>query len=245
MLPPGRATLEMRRAATASRAAIMTMGMLAVARLAARVPVVPWVTKTAGSSSASSSARSGSRAGLPLAHRYSKMMVLPSTWPRSRRPPRSASSRLAVFSAVPRPRKAMRAGFEGCPRATPGAARAPAPRTASNRRRAITERLHGRWCSSAPWKSEGTGGLGPVQARGDSAVEEIVAVVATHHAEVLGGDALVMEHLDEAPVAVGGHGIVRLPTVRGAENPRGSDGLDEIRRASGRERASIRVVCET
>src|SRR5262249_44362170 len=62
--------------------------------------------------------------------------------------------------------------------------------------------------------------------RDGSAVEEIVAVVATHHAEVLGGDALVMEQLDEAPVAVGGHGIVRLPTVRGDENPRGSDGLD-------------------
>src|SRR5262249_23620279 len=228
MLPPGRATLDMKRAPTASRAPIMTMGMLAVDRLAARVPGVPSARKTAGSSWASSSARSASRVGLPPAHRYSKMMFLPSTSPRSRSPPRSASSRLAVFSAVPRPSKAMRAGFAGCARPMAGAASAPMPSTARMRRRLITERFRERQQPRASWKSEGTGGVETAQARGGSAVEEIVAVVAAHYAEVRRGDSFRVEQLHEAMVAVGGHGIVRLTAVRGNDNARGPDALDAL-----------------
>jgi len=48
-----------------------------------------------------------------------------------------------------------------------------------------------------------------------SAVEKKVAVLTTHHAKVLGSDALRVEEIDEPPVAFGGHRIVRLPTVGG------------------------------
>ena len=44
-----------------------------------------------------------------------------------------------------------------------------------------------------------------------STVEQVVAVIPAHDAEVGSGDPFRVKQIHEAPVALGGHGIVGLP----------------------------------
>ena len=67
--PPGRARLAMSPVPTGSRTAIMTMGIVSVAFLAAVTPCVPNDTMRSTLSRTSSAARSGSRSTRPSAYR--------------------------------------------------------------------------------------------------------------------------------------------------------------------------------
>ena len=67
------------------------MGIVAVASLATR-RATPCVTMQSTSSRTRSAARAGRRSYAPSAHRHSMRRFCPSTWPRSRRPCRSASN---------------------------------------------------------------------------------------------------------------------------------------------------------
>ena len=76
--PPGRAMLDTRPVATASPLTAITMGIVAVACLAARIPGMPWVTITSTFKRTNSAANAGSWSSLPSAHRYSMTMSRPS-----------------------------------------------------------------------------------------------------------------------------------------------------------------------
>jgi hypothetical protein len=67
------------------------MGMVVVARLAARAARVPGGTITSTFSATSSAEPAASRSGLSSASRYSITRLRPSTSPRSRSPSRKAS----------------------------------------------------------------------------------------------------------------------------------------------------------
>ena len=77
--PPGRARLATNSVATGLATAGITMGIVAVACLAARAPGVPWATMTSTLRRTSSAASSGSRSCLPSAQRNSMVRFLPST----------------------------------------------------------------------------------------------------------------------------------------------------------------------
>jgi hypothetical protein len=79
MFPPGRARLATRPVATGSTTTAMTMGIVPVASLAARIAGTAAVTMTSVFRRTSSAARPGSRSYLPAAHRDSIAMLRPST----------------------------------------------------------------------------------------------------------------------------------------------------------------------
>jgi hypothetical protein len=79
IFPPGRARLETSPLPTGSGAAANTMGIVALAFLAAKIALPPGVTMTSTLRRTSSSARSGSRSSFPSAYRYSMKMFFPST----------------------------------------------------------------------------------------------------------------------------------------------------------------------
>jgi hypothetical protein len=91
MFPPGRAKLSTSTSATGSDTPKKTMGIVLVAFLRARAPVVAGVTSTSTLRRISSSARAGSRSYLSSANRYSKAMFLPSTLPSLRNSRRNDS----------------------------------------------------------------------------------------------------------------------------------------------------------
>ena len=82
---PGRARLATSPLPNGSPTPTMTMGIVRVARLAARDACVTTVTMTSTLSRTNSAARSGSRSNLPSAHRDSMTMFCPTTKPSSRR----------------------------------------------------------------------------------------------------------------------------------------------------------------
>src|SRR5262249_48876255 len=69
------------------------MGIVEVASLTTRVTMSPPETMTSTLSCTSSAASSGSRSSFSSADRYSMTMFFPSTYPRSRKPCRNASTR--------------------------------------------------------------------------------------------------------------------------------------------------------
>src|SRR5262245_20466657 len=79
--PPGRARLAMSPVPTGSRTAIMTIGIVPVAFLAAVTPCVPHDTMRVTLSRTSSAAKSGSRSTRPSAYRSSMTIFWPSTHP--------------------------------------------------------------------------------------------------------------------------------------------------------------------
>ncbi len=78
-LPSGLARLETRPVAMASPLIAITIGIVVVACLAARVPGVPWVMRRSTFVAISSATRRGSRSYLPSAQRNSVTMFVPST----------------------------------------------------------------------------------------------------------------------------------------------------------------------
>ena len=80
MLPPGRARLATRPVSTGSAATLpVTIGMVAVACLAAKLAGVPDATMRSTFSPTSSAASSGSRSSRSSEKRYSMRMLSPST----------------------------------------------------------------------------------------------------------------------------------------------------------------------
>ena len=96
MFPPGRARLATNPLPTGSLSNAMTMGIVEVASLAARVAVGPPVTMMSTLRRTSSAASAGRRSSFPSAYRHSMTMFFPSTYPSSRRPCRNASMRAAL-----------------------------------------------------------------------------------------------------------------------------------------------------
>ena len=88
--PPGRARLATSPSARGSAKTAKTIGIVAVACLAARAPG-PAVTSTSTGSCTNSVARASSRSSWLSPDRYSIRMFCPSTYPRSRSPCRKGS----------------------------------------------------------------------------------------------------------------------------------------------------------
>jgi hypothetical protein len=82
-LPPGRPRLSTSPSFTGSAPVAMTMGIVAVAFLAAWADSLPPVTRTSTRSRTNSAAKPGSRSLRPCAQRASKRMLRPSTYPNS------------------------------------------------------------------------------------------------------------------------------------------------------------------
>src|SRR5206468_798424 len=93
---------------------VMTMGIVAVASLAARVGDGPEMTITSNLRRTSSAASAGRRSGFPSAYRYSMTMFFPSTYPRSRRPWRNASRRVGTLEGKVVLKNPIREIFGGC-----------------------------------------------------------------------------------------------------------------------------------
>ena len=92
----------------------MTMGIVEVASLAARVAAGPAVTMMSTLRRTSSAASAGRRSSLPSADRLSMTMFFPSTYPSSRRPWRNASVRAVLAEGEPGLRRPIRGIFVGC-----------------------------------------------------------------------------------------------------------------------------------
>ena len=86
MFPPGRPRLATNPSAMGSKSSAMTIGIVDVMSLAARVAKGPPVTITSTPSRTSSAACAWSRSTLPALHRYSRLRFVPSTYPNSRSP---------------------------------------------------------------------------------------------------------------------------------------------------------------
>ena len=93
MFPPGRARLATKPLPTGSGSCAMTMGIVTVASLAARVTGGLAETMMSTLRRTSSAASAGRRSSFPSAYRHSMTMIFPSTYPSSRRPWRNASMR--------------------------------------------------------------------------------------------------------------------------------------------------------
>jgi hypothetical protein len=136
IFPPGRARLATRPLPTGSATNVATIGMVVVARLAARAAGVDTVTMTSILSRTSSAAKAGSWSSLPAAQRYSTAMFCPSIHPSSCSP-----GEMSIVGVGPEEsdRKPIRAVFGACcPSAPRGAASAPASAASRKRRRSIT-----------------------------------------------------------------------------------------------------------
>src|SRR6516165_4613979 len=135
MLPPGRLRLETSPAAIGSPAVTKTIGMVAVAALAASaggVPPTAAITATLRETRSASSI--GNRPYSPSAQRYSNATLRPSTKPVSRKPWWNARKRPAYKSSDSLPRNPITGKAGGCARAANGQAAAP-PSPAMNSRR--------------------------------------------------------------------------------------------------------------
>src|ERR1051325_3999744 len=88
MFPPGRARLGTSPFPTGSLSCAVTMGIVTVASLAARVAAGPLVRITSTLRRTSSAARPRSRSALPCANRHSIRMFFPSTYPNSQTLPK-------------------------------------------------------------------------------------------------------------------------------------------------------------
>jgi hypothetical protein len=136
--PPGRARLSTRPAATGSPTMAMTMGIVRVAFLSVLAGGVPAVTITSTCDLTSSEARSGSRSTRSCPHFHSMATVLPSRYPRSRRPSTNAWVRAAKDVGVPNRRTPIRGTlWDCCARAPSGNAAAAAPSSDRNARRSM------------------------------------------------------------------------------------------------------------
>jgi hypothetical protein len=100
MFPPGRARLATKPSPTASALASMTIGIVAVADLLARVAAEEPATITSTLSCRSSPTSAGSRSTLPSANRVSMMMFRPSIHPSSPIVRRNAASTSLPESAL-------------------------------------------------------------------------------------------------------------------------------------------------
>ena len=109
MLPPGRARLAMNPFPIGSGSCVITIGIVTVASLAARVDLAPPVTMTSTLRRTKSAARARCRCSFPSESRHSMTMFFPSTYPSSRSPCRNASTR-----AWAPPRYPIRGIFVGC-----------------------------------------------------------------------------------------------------------------------------------
>ena len=114
MFPPGRARLATNPLPTGSLSCVMTMGIVAVASLAARVGTEPGVTMMSTLRRTSSAASAGRRSSFPSAYRYSIAMFFPSTYVSSRRPCRKASVRSEMEERETPDRYPIRGIFVGC-----------------------------------------------------------------------------------------------------------------------------------
>src|SRR5205823_4485158 len=137
-LPPGRLKLATRPIWTGSAADTKTIGIVAVAALAASGPGVPPVAMIATRRRTRSAANAGKRLSWPSAQRYSTATFWPSTNPSCLRPSRNASS----MSAKPSGDWAFRNPTTGippgcCALAASGHAVAAPPRRVRNSRRCI------------------------------------------------------------------------------------------------------------
>jgi hypothetical protein len=136
MFPPGRLRLVTRPKRTGSSPTLNTMGMLAVAALAAKAtPSPPPVTMTATCRVTKSSARAGSRSYRPYAKRNSITTFWSVTYPVSFRPRRNAASIGTSLSAD----LALKYPITGigacCARGASGHATTPLPSATINSRR--------------------------------------------------------------------------------------------------------------
>jgi len=113
-LPPGRARLATKPAATGSPAFVITIGMVAVTRLAANADPVDAPTMTSTLSRTSSVANSDRRSCFCSANRYSMVTFFPSIHPSLVSSCRNASTRTALAEALPTSSKPMRKTFPGC-----------------------------------------------------------------------------------------------------------------------------------
>jgi hypothetical protein len=134
-LPPGRLRLTTRPAATGSPGQVNTIGMVAVAALAASV--AGWLetaTTTATRRRTRSAVNSGNRSFCPPAQRYSIVTFRPSTKPAWLRPVRNPARRLAFCSSVPECRNPITGVASCCARAATGHTAAPARARTKSRR---------------------------------------------------------------------------------------------------------------
>src|SRR2546421_7703736 len=115
MLPSGCARLAMSPSSSALPPEIMTIGMVLVASLAARTALAPPPTTSISTlRRTSSAASSGSRSTFPSAKRYSRAILWPSTYPRSRSPWRKASKLRVRSGSDMGSSTPMRGTFVGC-----------------------------------------------------------------------------------------------------------------------------------
>src|SRR5262249_55469140 len=134
-LPPGRLRLVTRPAWTGSAAVPKTIGMVAVAALAANAAALSaGAARTATWRRIRSAANSGSRSRSLLAQRYSIATLRPSPYPLPLKPLRKAATRAAVCSGELAKSAPPTGTACCCARAASGHAAAP-PSAASNSRR--------------------------------------------------------------------------------------------------------------
>jgi hypothetical protein len=135
-LPPGRARLATRPSLTGSSATPNTIGIVAVAALAAIAAGVPDVAITATRRRTRSAISAGRRSYRPSSQWYSTITLWPSTVPVSPSPLRNAAAKPAEASADPPSTNPITGIGACCPRATTGHAAA-LPNPAMNSRRRI------------------------------------------------------------------------------------------------------------
>jgi hypothetical protein len=120
-LPPGRLRPATRPACTGSVPATNTIGIVAVAVLAASAAATPpGVATTLTRRPINSAASSGNRASSPCPQRYSMTRLRPSTWPVSTSPLRKPATYFAFASGEPEWRKPISGIVDGCARAASG-----------------------------------------------------------------------------------------------------------------------------
>ena len=99
--PPFARRLATNPLATGSLSCAITMGIVIVASLAARVGIGPAVTMTATSRRTSSAASARRRSGFRSANRHSMIMFFPSMYPSSWRPWRNGGMRAELGEEEP------------------------------------------------------------------------------------------------------------------------------------------------
>src|SRR5947208_1978904 len=114
MFPPGRARRSTNPLPTGSVSCPITIGIVEVASLAARVDDGPDVTMISTLRRTSSAASAGRPSGFPSAYRHSMTIFFSSTYPSSRSSRRNASMRAGLVVGELAPRYPIRGIFVGC-----------------------------------------------------------------------------------------------------------------------------------
>ena len=114
MFPPGRARLATNPFPTGSKSNAMTIGIVTVASLAARVDCGPAETMMSTLRRTNSAASARRRSIFSSAYRSSTTVFFPSTYPSSRRPWRNASRRAEITEGEEAVRNPIRGIFVGC-----------------------------------------------------------------------------------------------------------------------------------